>query len=36
MEIKSKQIKSVKKSQDVGIKLPRCRKNDEVYKIIKK
>jgi U32 family peptidase len=36
MQIEHKEIKQVKKSQDVGIKLPLCRKNDEVYKIIKK
>ena len=36
MEIKKKAIKEVKKGQDVGIILPFCRKNDELYKIIKK
>lgn len=36
MEIKNKPVKQVKKSQEVAIKLPKCRKNDDVYKIIKK
>lgn len=36
MEIKNKQVKQVKKSQDVAIKLPKCRKGDEVYKVVKK
>jgi U32 family peptidase len=34
MEIKNKKITEAKKGQEVGIKLPRVRKNDEVYKII--
>ncbi len=36
MEIKNKPVKSVKKSQDVAIKLPKCRKGDEIYKVVKK
>jgi U32 family peptidase len=36
MQINHKEVKTVKKGQDVGIKLPFCRKNDEVYKIMKK
>ena len=36
MEISHKPIKIVKKGQEVGIKLPFCRKNDDLYKIIKK
>ena len=36
MEISRKAVGRVRKGQDVGIKLPKCRKGDEVYKIIKK
>lgn len=37
IEIKKKQVKSGKKGQEIGIKVcDRVRKNDEVYKIIKK
>jgi len=36
MQIKHKEIKQVKKGQEVGIKLPLCRKNDDLYLIIKK
>ena len=36
MEIKKKQVQKVNKGQEVGIKLEKCRKNDELYKIIKK
>jgi len=36
MEINHKPVEKVKKGQDVGLKIPFCRKNDEVYKIIKK
>ena len=36
MEISHKSVQEVKKGEDVGISLPFCRKNDEVYKIIKK
>ncbi len=36
MEIKNKKVKSGKKGQEVGIKLPLVRKNDEVYVIKKK
>jgi putative protease len=36
MEIEHKPVQIVKKGQDVGIKLPKCRENDEVYKIVKK
>jgi len=35
LEIKNKSVKKAKKSQEVGLKLPLVRKNDEVYKIIK-
>ena len=35
LEIKNKSIKRAKKSQEVGLKLPKVRKNDEVYRIIK-
>ena len=36
MEISHNPINEVKKGQDVGIKLPFCRKGDELYKIVKK
>ena len=36
MQINHKEVKTVKKGQDIGIKLPFCRKNDEVYKIVKR
>ena len=36
MEINHKKVKEVKKGQKVGIKLPECRKNDDVYLIKKK
>jgi len=36
MQIEHKPINKVGKDQDVGVKLPFCRKNDEVYKVIKK
>jgi len=36
MQINHKEVNKVKKGQDVGIKLPFCRKNDELYKVIKK
>ena len=36
MEINHKKIIEAKKGQDVGVKLPLCRKNDELYKIVKK
>ena len=35
LEIKNKPIKRARKSQEVGLKIPNVRKNDEVYKIIK-
>ena len=35
MQIKNKPIKIAKKTQEIAIKLPICRKGDEVYKIIK-
>ena len=35
LEIKNKSVEKAKKSQEVGLKLPLVRKNDEVYKIIK-
>jgi putative protease len=34
MEIENKQVKVAKKGGEVGIKIPRIRKNDEVYRII--
>ncbi len=36
MQINHKSVNQAKKTQKVGIKLPLCRKNDEVYKIVKK
>ncbi len=36
MQINHKEVNKVKKSQDVAIKLPVCRKNDEVYLVVKK
>jgi len=36
MQINKKPIKHAKKGQEVGIKLPLCRKNDELYLIVKK
>jgi len=36
MEIEKKEVQEVKKGQEVGIKLPFCRKNDEVYLIVKR
>ncbi len=36
MQINKKIVRKVNKSQDVAIKLPLCRKGDEVYKIVKK
>jgi len=36
MEIKHKLVDKVKKGQRVGIKLPRCRKGDEIYKVVRK
>jgi putative protease len=36
MQIKNKDIKQAKKTQEIAIKLPLCRKNDELYLIIKK
>jgi len=36
IEIKNKPIEKAKKEMEIGIKLPLVRKNDEVYKIIKK
>lgn len=35
MEMKNKSIKSAKKKDEIGIKLPLVRKNDEVYVILK-
>jgi len=35
LEIKNKSVKKGKKLQEVGLKLPLVKKNDEVYKIIK-
>ncbi len=36
MEISHKQISEAKKGDEIGIKLPFCRKNDELYKVVKK
>jgi len=36
MQINHKPIKQAKKSQDVGIKLPKCKKGDEIYLIKKR
>jgi len=36
MEINNKKVSSAKKGEDIGVKLPKCRKNDEVYLIVKK
>jgi len=36
MEIENKPVKVAKKGQEVGIKLPLCRTNNEVYKVVKK
>jgi len=35
MEINKKSVDKVRKGQDVAIKLPKCRKGDEVYLIVK-
>lgn len=35
MEIENKKVKIAKKGGEVGIKIPKIRKNDELYKIIK-
>ena len=35
MEIKNKPVKTAKKSQEIGIKIPLVRKGDEVYVIRK-
>jgi len=36
MQINKKEVKQVKKGQEVGIKFPLCRKNDELYLIVRK
>jgi U32 family peptidase len=36
MEVKNKKVEKAGKGQEAGIKLPKARKNDEVYKILKK
>jgi len=36
MQINHKEVDKVKKTDEVGINLPLCRKNDELYKVIKK
>jgi len=36
MQINHKKVMQAKKGQEIGIKLPFCRKGDDVYKIIKK
>ena len=35
LEIKNKSVQRGRKSQEIGLKLSKVRKNDEVYKIIK-
>ena len=35
LEIKNKSVKKANKTQEIGLKLPKVRKNDEVYKILK-
>jgi U32 family peptidase len=36
MEIKNKSIKTAKKGQEIAVKIPFCRKGDELYRIIKR
>jgi len=36
MQINHKPVNKVGKGQDVGIEMPKCRKGDEVYKVIRK
>lgn len=36
MQINHKEVQEVKKSEEVGIKLPFCRKGDEIYKVVKR
>lgn len=36
MEIKNKQIKIAKKGQEIAVKLPLCRKGDELYRVIRR
>jgi len=36
MEINNRQVNNAIKGQIIGIKLPKCRKNDDLYKVIKK
>lgn len=36
MQIKHKNIIKAEKSQEIGIKLPLCRKNDELYRVVKR
>jgi U32 family peptidase len=36
MEVNHKQVSEVKKGDEVGLKVPECRKGDEVYKVVKK
>ena len=36
IELEGKKVEACKKGQEVGIKLPFCRKNDELYLVIKK
>jgi U32 family peptidase len=36
MEINRNRIETAEKGQEIGIKLPLCRKNDELYKVIQK
>lgn len=36
MEINYKQVRKVSKGEDIGIELPKCRKGDEIYKVVRK
>jgi len=36
MQINHKPVKQVKKGDEVGIQLPLCRKNDDLYKVVEK
>jgi len=36
MQIEHKEVKIVKKGEKVGIKLPKCRKGDEIYLVVRK
>ena len=36
MQIDHKNVNEVKKGDEVGIKLPKCKKGDNIYKVILK